>query len=45
MMTKGPSDIHSLGLAHNFKTNGAQDISGQYSKGKYSGNSEVNTEK
>lgn len=34
MMAKGPSDV-SLGLDHNFQTNGVQDISGQYSKGKH----------
>lgn len=35
MMAQGPSDSDSLGPRHNFKTNGAQDISDQYSKGKY----------
>lgn len=35
MMAQRPSDSHSLGLDHSFKTNGAQDISDQYSKGKY----------
>lgn len=35
MMAKGPSDIRSSGLDHNFKTNGARFISGQCPKGKY----------
>lgn len=35
MTAKGLSDIHSLGPDHNFKTNGAWDITGQYSKGEY----------